>query len=183
MAKHAAVQFGTHLRMRRRCTIFAFYLPVGADAYIGPLGTDEFAADFRKNGAYCAGRCWHRPLQTAVQNCNRPSIPEMSRTEIDAVYRQLCVVHLSEAKAIGKIAILRPKRAFRPRSGQKIARVSAQYGASPSASFCLLFLAQQKKQAVGDTVAVLLHARQFGANGQKRRQMAAQKVSRPNGRL
>ena len=52
-------------------------------------------------------------------------MPEMSRTEIDAVYRQLCVVHLSEAKAIGKIAILRPKRAFRPRSGQK-SRASAR---------------------------------------------------------
>ena len=50
-----------------------------------------------------------------------------------------------ELKAIGKVTVLRPKRAFRPRSGQKFARVSAQYSASPSASFCLLFLAQQKK--------------------------------------
>ena len=41
---------------------------VGADAHIGPLGTDEFAADFRENGAYCAGRCRHRPLQTYVKN-------------------------------------------------------------------------------------------------------------------
>ncbi len=49
-----------------------------------------------------------------------------------------------------------PVRAFRPRSGQKFARVSAQYGASPSASFCLLFLAQQKKQARGATVTASL---------------------------
>ena len=26
---------------------------VGADAHIGPLGSYEFAADFRKNGAIC----------------------------------------------------------------------------------------------------------------------------------
>ena len=30
---------------------------VVADAHIGPLRTDEFAADFRKNGVHCAGRC------------------------------------------------------------------------------------------------------------------------------
>ena len=30
---------------------------VGADAYIGPLGSCKFAADYRKNGAHCAGRC------------------------------------------------------------------------------------------------------------------------------
>ena len=28
---------------------------VGADANIGPLGSYEFAADFRKNGAICRG--------------------------------------------------------------------------------------------------------------------------------
>ena len=44
-----------------------------------------------------------------------------------AVCPQMRVVHLPEPKAIGIVAILRPKRAFRPRSGQKIARVSAQY--------------------------------------------------------
>ena len=26
---------------------------VGADAHIGPLGNCEFAADYRKNGAFC----------------------------------------------------------------------------------------------------------------------------------
>ena len=26
---------------------------VGADAYIGPLGSYEFAGDYRKNGAFC----------------------------------------------------------------------------------------------------------------------------------
>ena len=84
-------------------------------------------------------------VQHAVQNRNKPSIPEMSRSEIDAVCPQMRVVHSSEPKAIGKVAALRPKRAFRPRSGQKLARVSAQYKPRPSASFCLLFLAQQKK--------------------------------------
>ena len=54
----------------------------------------------------------------------------MSRTEIIAVYPQPRVVHSSEPKAIGMVAILRPKRAFRPRSGQKTARGSAQYNAS-----------------------------------------------------
>ena len=88
---------------------------VGADAYIGPYNM------------LCMDISWL-------------GIPEMSRNGIDAVCPQLRVVHSSEAKAIGPVAILRPKRA-----SNKIARVSAQYGASPSASFCLLFLAQQKK--------------------------------------
>ena len=86
---------------------------VGADAHIGPLGTDEFAADFRKNGAHCAGRCGHRPLQPAVQNRNRLSIPEMSRNVIIAVCLQLSVVHLPEPKAIGKVSALRPNRALK----------------------------------------------------------------------
>ena len=64
------------------------------------------------------GRCGHRPLQTWVKNeqgavheQDWPSIPEMSRTEIIAVYSQMRVVHLPEPKAIGTVAILRPKRA------------------------------------------------------------------------
>ena len=39
------------------------YFNVGADAHIGPLGSSEFAVDFRKNGVFCVGRCGHRPLQ------------------------------------------------------------------------------------------------------------------------
>ena len=39
----------------------------------------------------------------------------------------------------------------------------------PSASFCPLFLARQKKWVCEATVAVSPHARQFGANGQKGR--------------
>ena len=35
---------------------------VGADAHIGPLGSFEFAADFRENGAICVGRCDARRL-------------------------------------------------------------------------------------------------------------------------
>ena len=63
----------------------------------------------------------------------------MSRTEIDAVCPQMRVVHLPEPKAIGMVTVLRPKRAFRPRSGQKIARVSAQYNASPAHLFAYFF--------------------------------------------
>ena len=104
---------------------------VGADVSVRPV---------RFFTCVCRGRCGHRPLQHAVQNRNRPSIPEMSKTEIDAVCPQMRVVYSSEPKAIGTVAILRPKRAL-----NKIARVSAQYKPRPSASFCLLFLAQQKK--------------------------------------
>ena len=40
---------------------------VGADAHIGPLETDEFAANFRETGVHCTGFCGHalhpvRPL-------------------------------------------------------------------------------------------------------------------------
>ena len=85
------------------------------------------------------GRCGHRPLQSVMQNRNKLSIPEMIKTEIDAVCPQMRVVHSSEPKAIGKITILRPNRAFRPRSGQKFARVSAQYNASPAPLFAYFF--------------------------------------------
>ena len=47
-------------------------------------------------GYVCRGRCPHRPLQHAVQNHNKPCIPEMGRTEIDAVCPLMCVVHLPE---------------------------------------------------------------------------------------
>ena len=133
MAKHAAVECRTHLRMRRWCEFLMeraddsvchvrfSHTFVGADAHIGPS-----------------------------------SIPEMSRIEIDAVCPQMCVVHSSEPKSIGKVAALRPNRAFRPRSGQKLARVSAQYNASPSASFLpVLFGQGRKERAAGGTVAVL----------------------------
>ena len=96
----------------------------------------------------------------------------MSGSEIDAVCPQMCVVHSSEPKAIGMVAILRPKRAFRPRSGQKIARGSAQYDASPSASFCLLFLARQKKWVCEATVAVSLQKRQSGESEKRDGQMS-----------
>ena len=59
----------------------------------------------------CRGRCPHRPLQHAVQNRNKPSIPEMSRTEIIAGCPQMRVVHLPELKAIGEVTNLRPNRA------------------------------------------------------------------------
>ena len=91
------------------------------------------------------GRCGHRPLQSVMQNRNKLSIPEMSRNGIDAVCPQMRVVHSSEPKAIGKITILRPNRAFRPRSGQKIARVSAQYNASSAPLFSPFFSGKTEK--------------------------------------
>ena len=145
-------------------------------------------------------------------------IPEMSRTEIDAVYRQLCVVHLSEAKAIGKIASLRPKRAFRPRGGQK-SRASARNMAHLQAHLFAYFFWRNRKSRPSETQLRCYHKRgspvkpekgpmwasaptnccaeshaerrlqycciqrHSGETGQKRRQVAAQKVSRPNGRL
>ena len=51
-------------------------------------------------------------VQYAVQYRNRPSIPEMSRTEIDAVCPQMRVVHLPEPKAIRMVTVLRPNRAL-----------------------------------------------------------------------
>ena len=36
--------------------------PVGADAHIGPLGSYEFATDFRKKRYILPGRCGHRHL-------------------------------------------------------------------------------------------------------------------------
>ena len=75
----------------------------------------------------CCGNGRPSTYTPMVQNRNWPSIPKMSRNGIDSVCPQMRVVHSSEPKAIGKMAILRPNRAFRPRSGQRIARVSAQY--------------------------------------------------------
>ena len=92
------------------------------------------------------GRCGHRPLQSVMQNRNKLSIPEMIKTEIDAVCPQMRVVHSSEPKAIGKITILRPNRAFRPRSGLKFARVSAQYNASPAPLFAYFFWRSRKSR-------------------------------------
>ena len=78
----------------------------------------------------------------------------MSRTEIDTVCPQMRVVHSSEPKAIGKMAILRPNRAFGPRSGQKIARVSAQYNASPSASFLPILFWQDRWNQIANQRSV-----------------------------
>ena len=77
----------------------------------------------------------------------------MSRIEIDAVCPKMRVVHLPELKAIGRVKNLRPP------GREKIARVSAQYNASPSASFLpVLFWQGRKEWAAGGTVAVLPHS-------------------------
>ena len=118
---------------------------VGADAHIGPRSAHRFYENLRRIRRFPTGRCGHRPLQGAVHEQDWPSIPEMRRNGIIAVCPRLRVVHLSEAKTIGMVAILRPKRAFRPRSGQKIARVSAQNDASPAPLFSPFFSGKTEK--------------------------------------
>ena len=87
-------------------------MSVGADAYIGPRSVHRFNGNLRRIRWFPMGRCGHRPLQGAVHERTWPSIPEISRTEIDAVCPHLRVVHLPEPKAIRIVAILRPKRAL-----------------------------------------------------------------------
>ena len=87
-----------------------------------------------------------RPTPCGCTSARRLGIPEMSRTEIDAVCPQMRVEHLPEPKAIGNVSALRPKRAFRPRSGQKIARVSAQYDASTAHLFASFFWQDRRNQ-------------------------------------
>ena len=47
--------------MLARCSFFC----VGVDAHIDPLGTLEFALDFRKNGFYRRDDALNRPLRTS----------------------------------------------------------------------------------------------------------------------
>ena len=47
--------------MLARCSFFC----VGVDAHIDPLGTIEFALDFRKNGFYRRDDALNRPLRTS----------------------------------------------------------------------------------------------------------------------
>ncbi len=104
------------------------------------VGADDSVRPVRFFTCVCRGRCGHRPLQHAVQNRNRPSIPEMSRTEIDAVCLQLRVVHSSALKTIGMVAILRPNRAL------KNSRASARNITRPRRLFSPhSFLARQKR--------------------------------------
>ena len=53
--------------------IFAEYIVfcVGGDAYIAPLGTIEFALDFRKNGSYCRGDVGIAPYEPDGRPRNR----------------------------------------------------------------------------------------------------------------
>ena len=90
----------------------------------------------------------------------------MSRREVDAVCPQMRVVHLSEPSAIGMVAILRPKRAFRPRSGQKFARVSAQYGASPAPLFAYFFWRNRKSRSAKQRSR---RCRKRGSSGENRK--------------
>ncbi len=92
-----------HLHIRRWCSIF-----VRADMVVCPV-------------------CFSHTFVGADAHIGPPpSIPEMSRIEIAPDCRFLSVVHLPEPKAIGIVAILRPKRAFRPRGAAKNSRAAAR---------------------------------------------------------
>ena len=93
----------------------------------------------------------------------------MSRTKIVAVCPHLRVVHLPEPKAIGIVAILRPKRAFRPRSGQKFARGSAQYGAPPAPLFAYFFWQDRKSRSAKQQSQCNCKKGSFSEIGQKGR--------------
>ena len=65
---------------------------VGADAYIGPPGSCEFAADYRKKRCNLPGRCRHRPLHRNGQcmrmcRCKSPlyisPVPSVWKNELD----------------------------------------------------------------------------------------------------
>ena len=70
---------------------------VGADDSVGPEKYYEFAEDYRKNGAICAGRCGHRPLQIRKQACSGPSGGAEPRPYRDCahfgVFRTLGLLH------------------------------------------------------------------------------------------
>ena len=97
-------------------------------------------------GYVCRGRCPHRPLQGAVHERDWPSISEMSRNKICC-----CLSATACSTFVGSISYrenrnFAPVRAFRPRSGQKFARVSAQYRTRPQRLFSPhSFLARQKR--------------------------------------
>ena len=93
----------------------------------------------------------------------------MSGTEIIAGCPQMRVVHLPEPKAIGIVAILRPNRAFRPRSGQKIARGSAQYNASQAHLFAYFFWQDRKSRSAKQQSQCNCKKGSFGEIGQKGR--------------
>ena len=88
---------------------------------------------------HCHGNGRPSAYAPVVQNRNRPSIPEMSGTEIIAGFPQMRVVHLSGTISYRENNDFAPVRSFRPRSGQKFARISAQYNASPAHLFAYFF--------------------------------------------
>ena len=85
---------------------------VGADAHIGPRSAHRLYGNLRRIRWFPTGRCGHRPLQTRKQ--------------------------YPEPTAIGKVTVLRPKRAFRPRSDKK-SRASARNMTRPRRIFLPTF--------------------------------------------
>ena len=142
------------------------YRSVGADAHIGPSGTDEFAADFCENGVHCAGRCRHRPLQTFAIECKNCAPP--AHTQMRSELHGSVFCHLP-ARQLLSMGALSPRRRRCSSALQRDSRVLAAmffYGLilwhrgtirfASSVSFCILFLTSQKKYARGATVTVSL---------------------------
>ena len=104
--------------------------------------------------ACCRGRCGHRPLQTFTKNeqggQGRPplqgavrgyrwsGIPKMSRTKTRCSLSATACSTFVGSKAIGRVSALRP-------TGREKESARKRHKSFSSASFCLLFLAQQKK--------------------------------------
>ena len=55
------------LRKAASNTNVSSHFRVGADAYIGPLGSCDFAENLRENGAFCRDDVGIGPLQTGGQ--------------------------------------------------------------------------------------------------------------------
>ena len=126
----------------------------------------RFNGNLRRIRRFLTGRCGHRPLQHAVQYRNRPSIPEMSRTEIDAVCPQMRVVHLPEPKAIRMVTVLRPSG----RSGRgaaKNSRASARNMMRLQAPLFAHFFWQDRKS--GSAKQQLRSHRKSGTAGANRK--------------
>ena len=78
-------------------------------------------------------------------------------------YRPVSNIGTISYREINKFA---PVRAFRPRSGQKLARVSAQYNASPAHLFAYFFWRNRKSRSAKQWLQCNCKRGSSGANGQ-----------------
>ena len=90
------------------------------------------------------------------RNCVSPSITACSTFICTESYR--------------KSIRLASDRAFRPRSGQKFARVSAQYGASPAHLFAYFFWRNRKSRSAKQQLQCQCKRGSSGESGQSGRQ-------------